>query len=204
MNVLLLSTPRSGSTYLSELLKTTLKFEYEFIDPVDTWNFVDNAIENQKKNIKKIQRALASDSVFVRHNSHFFGLDPKISHEIEQTFKHFHVVKLIRSDSLFDMTLSHCYAMLTGIPHDCFFGTLPKIYISKELYLQELEVCKLRQQHLESFPIYDEKIYYNDLKNKHNTLKFIKLDWEAVSITPNSHKSLKITNYNELYEEYGK
>lgn len=202
MNVLLLSTPRSGSTYVAQVILNSLDFSTQFLDPLDRWQYKNNLIENQIFKIEEIRNSLNRGNVFIRHNSHFFGIDTVVLTEFEKLFKEFYIIKLIRSNSLFDITLSHCYAMLTDIPHDYFLTTVPTIEIPEELYLQEREVCKTRMSKLLKFEIYDEILDYESVLKKQNTLSKIKLNWNSVKMKKNKNKSFKIKNYKNLYEKY--
>lgn len=202
MNVLLLSIPRSGSTYVSNLIRNSISFEYSFLDPIDNWKFTNNIVSKQYEKINEIKNLINNSSVFIRHNSHFFGLDVSVASEFEKLFNNFYIIKLLRPNSLFDITLSHCYAMTTGVVHDYLAYNVPVITVSDEMYLQEVEVCKTRYINLEKFPVYDEILYYDDVLQQKNTLKNIALGWESVPSASNKHKRNKISNYDDLYRKY--
>lgn len=209
MNIILLSVPRSGSTYVSELIRRNIEFAYVHTDPIDPWKFKNNVLKRQHKILDKIEKQIVSNSVFIRHNSHFFGLDETVRNRFEDIFKNnFYIIKLIRENSIFDITLSHCYTMLTNIPHDSKSKIVPIIEILPDFFLQELKVIKERQRNLEQYTHYNKLIHYSYLTNK------TKLDSDLfkfenthdinlpIDLKPNKEKHLKIENYLELLELY--
>lgn len=202
MNVLLLSVPRSGTSYVADVITNSLNFKHVFLDPIDSWHYNADIIKKQNIKLIQVRNALLSGSVFVRHNSHFSWLDTELKNEFEKLFQNFYIIKLIRTESLFEFTLSICYNILTNISHDFLYKKILKIEIPEELYLEQREVCKIRQHGLREFKVYNEILNYESVLNKEDTLSGIKLDWSSSEMKKNTSNQSKITNYNKLYEKY--
>lgn len=209
MNVLLLSVPRSGSTYFSKLITHGMQFNHVYYDPVDAWQYPTDTAYQQNLILDTIEDNARGNSVFIRHNCHFVGLDPDIKTRFEKLFiDKFYIIKLIRDRDMFDVTLSHIYAMLTGVVHDCLYSDLPVIDISHDVFLEQLSVCNRRLTNLLKFEAYDEIIYQSWLTtNSIDNVSLTKLTLSTdtlhnIDITPNTDKQTKIKNYNELSELY--
>lgn len=209
MNVMLLSVPRSGSTYFSKLITHGMQFEHIHYDPVDAWQYTDDTAAQQLQMLDTIEEQAGTNSVFIRHNCHFVGLDPNIKSRFEKLFvDKFYIIKLIRDDDIFNVTLSHIYAMLTGVVHDCLYADIPVIHIDHETFLEQLGVCNKRLTNLLQFNKYDELIYQSALTTDAvSNVALTKLNLSIdtlhnIDITPNTDKQTKIKNYNELLELY--
>lgn len=214
MNVILLSNPRSGSTYLSKLITHGMQFNHVHYDPLDLWQFgntsASNVLKKQHAMIDTLEEHAATGSTFIRHNYHFHGLNSEIHQRFEKLFvDKFYKIKLVRDNDLFNITLSDLYVMLTNVVHDCFYPDgVPTIRITKQQFLDQYKICKARHNNLLKFEAYDEIVNFSSLSDSMlNDSKLTKLqlsteNFHNVDVTKNISKHIKIKNYDELLEFY--
>lgn len=216
MMAVILSTPRSGSGYLAELLMQSpdllhyigepFNFDLGYNDVADLSPFYARSVDN-------IMRS--GNASLIKDNLSYIGRDEfdnqNIAAMINAYHKHisesFYIIKLIRRDPL-QQALSACLAEITNIWYTQDGDISNPVNIPIEFLRQTLDIYLIRRRYLVNFQRYDEIVIYEDLTDDNvANMRLIKglrhPDHEIeTTITKNPDKSAFVANYDELLDWY--
>ena len=217
MNICIISTPRSGSTYLVKLLQQSPEISHFIDEPFNPDNITVDYTLGCEEHLHKIQAMSMHDNVLIKDNENtripsLYPHNNKLQNVIKEYEKllkeKFYLIKLTR-DNLFEQTLSSCIAPLNNIwvrNFDTEFPTTVNINVDtfKQLYFE----FKLRNELLNSYAGCQKIIRYEDITGDSRT------DWNLISgiSSPDNYaiinnlrnfeKHLVVKNYVELQQLY--
>jgi len=217
MNICIISTPRSGSTYFAALLKqspTVIQYVHEPFNPEYLSHNYTKECEEQLNIIKSISNqnnVLIKDNESIRISS-LYPNDIKLKNIIKEyeilLKNNFYLIKLVRNN-LFEQTLSVCIAVSNNIwirhPSTIYSD---KISIDIEYFKNTYFEFERKQKLLDEYSNCNEIVYYEDITGDS------KLDWNLIKgIVPpadyipiesirNIDKQIIVENYEEILKIY--
>ena len=219
MMVVILSTPRSGSGYLAELLMQSPDLLHYIGEPFN-FDFGYNGIDLTPLYFDRLDNINRSGNMLlIKDKLSYVGRDefensPHIASIVSAYHKHisesFYIIKLIRKDP-FQQALSACLAETTNMWHmkNNEINEITKpVHISLDFLKQTLEIYLIKRRYLINFQRYDEIVMYEDLTDDNLTnMKLITglrcPDHEIeTKIIKNPDKAALVVNYDDLLNWY--
>jgi hypothetical protein len=221
-NIYIMSAPRSGSTYLFDLISQSADVAHLYKEPFnsdsvkyDTDLDMLNTYESKILDIKShstgilIKDTLRHIDVF-ESNSDYADVFKHLFLDFYQYINdNFYKIKLYRRN-MFEQSLSNCIAALTDIwatnNNDYQF---PVITVPIDYFKSTVAIHATTRKFLINYPHYDKIIYYEDLlSNYHATgsWMFDRIEQphvlKPILTIPNPPKHRVVSNYNELFDWY--
>lgn len=216
MMAVILSTPRSGSGYLAELLMQSPDLLHYIGEPFN-FDIGYNGVDLSPLYAESYDNIMRSgNTLLIKDNLSYIGKDEfennkYIASIINAYHKHisesFYIIKLIRRDPL-QQALSACLAKATNIWYAQDGEITKPVNINLDTLKRTLEIYLIKRRYLVDFQKYDEIVVYEDLTDDNlANMKLVKGlkypdEIEKLTIVKNPDKAALITNYDELLDWY--